>query len=101
MNGDAWSMKITEIDNSGHTIMITENHKTGNYLSVGNNGHTNNNFIKDQYGNTDFWAHDYAKLNFGTISGSVNFMSLQQTYLGLRDASANGNQKNTMWDCQD
>ena len=100
MNSNSWSMKITNINNTGRTIMITENHRPGNYVSVGNNGHTNNNFIKDQYSNMTFWAHDYAKLNFGTISGSSNFMSLQHTYLGLRDASANGNQKGTMWDCQ-
>ena len=85
----------------GMPIMITENHKPGNYVSVGNNGHTNNNFIKDQYSNMDFWAHDYAKLNFATISGSASFMSLQNTYLGLRDATSNGNQIGTMWDCQD
>lgn len=100
MQGD-WSMKVSEVNNPSQSIMITEHNKVTNYVGMYNNSVTNNNFIKGFYNTPTYWSHDYAKLNFGMIDGSVKFLSLQHTYLGLRDATASGNQIGTMWDCQD
>ncbi|EDM29630.1 hypothetical protein LNTAR_17808 [Lentisphaera araneosa HTCC2155] len=98
---DLWSMKDTEVRDSSQSIMITEHNKVTNYVGMYNNSLNNNNFIKSYYGTPSYWSHTYAKLNFGMIDGSVKFLSLQHTYLGLRDATASGNQIGTMWDCQD
>ena len=96
-----WSMQFSDINEPSQSIMLTENHNGSNHLSVANHSQTNNNFIKDKYEQDNFWAHDIAKLNFGLVDGSVRYMSLQATYRGQGDASANANQIGTMWDCQD
>ena len=94
-------MKDTEVRDSSQSIMITENNKTTNYVGQHNNSLNNNHFIQNFYDTPTYWSHNYAKLNFGMVDGSVNFLSLQHTYLGLRDATASSNQIGTMWDCQD
>ena len=97
----SWSMRSIDVNDTSESILLTENHKEGNYLGNGNNDFTNNNFIKDKYGQADFWAHDLAKLNLGMVDGSVLYMSLQATYGTIGDAATDGNQIGTMWDCQD
>ena len=97
----SWSMKSNEVNEASQSIMITENNKPGNYLGNNNNDFTNNNFIKAFYDTPDFWTHKYSQLNLSMVDGSVRILSMQHTYLGLRDATASGNQINTMWDCQD
>ena len=96
-----WSMKSNEVHQASQDIMLTENNKPGNYVGNNNNDFTNNNFIKEFYDTPEYWTHTYGKLNLTMVDGSVSFMNMQQTYYGLRDATSDGNQIGTMWDCHE
>ena len=98
---DGWSMKINEINDPGNSIMLMEYHKSDNDLSTGNNSVANNMANINSINDNLRWPHEFHKSNYALVDGSVRFISLQSTYYGLRDATSNDNQLNTMWDCQD
>ena len=58
--------------------------------------HVNHNYAEDP----DFWGHKYGFLNFAFVDGHVEFMSMQETYLGLRNIWSSSNARDTMWDAR-
>jgi len=103
-SGVKFSMKSTFIKDPSESILISEYNIKKNYL-----GNTDNDFMWNarliSYGfynkpNDRLWTHKYAKLNFGMHDGSIHYLSLQQTMMGVGEASSTSNVVDTMWDCR-
>ena len=103
-SGVKFSMKSTFIKEPSESILISEYNIKKNYL-----GNTDNDFMWNarliSYGfynkpNDRLWTHKYAKLNFGMHDGSTHYLSLQQTMMGVGEASSTSDVVGTMWDCR-
>ena len=92
-----WSAKTQDINYPSTTLTLLDRQKESSYLGASGSIYRS---IYFQNEDEDFWGHKYGFLNFAFVDGHVEFLYIQDTFLGKRNIWTDKNQTDTMWDAR-
>jgi prepilin-type processing-associated H-X9-DG protein len=99
-NAAAWSLSQTQMSKPEESIVLLEAHDANNQMGNRVRAAISAERVQGFQLNVDYWNHGFQRSNYLMADGHLEYLTFEETYLGVRPAWSDSNETNTMWDCR-